>query len=100
VLNQDPGTARRPVTLFNRGERIDGNAEGDGDLANQYAGHIMQVYSQYRWRQSVQAQQGKPSWEGLADDDKWQIGAPGSNAAVDKRRLRELDFWFGTPGGG
>jgi phosphatidylserine/phosphatidylglycerophosphate/cardiolipin synthase-like enzyme len=167
VLNQDPGTAKNPVTLFNRGERIDGNAdvvlpakipgplafwheellklprtfamvhskvividpygekpvvmtgshnmgpkasgvndenllliEGDGNLASQYAGHIMQVYSQYRWRQSVQAQQGKPSWEGLADDDKWQIGALGSNAAVDKRRLRELDFWFGTPGGG
>jgi phosphatidylserine/phosphatidylglycerophosphate/cardiolipin synthase-like enzyme len=125
VLNQDPGTAKNPVTLFNRGERIDSNAdvvlpakipgpfaywheellklprtfamvhskvividpygekpvvmtgshnmgpkasgvndenlliiEGDGDLASQYAGHIMQVYSQYRWRQSVQTQQG------------------------------------------
>jgi phosphatidylserine/phosphatidylglycerophosphate/cardiolipin synthase-like enzyme len=167
VLNQDPGTAKNPVTLFNRSERIDSNAdvvlpakipgpfaywhdellklprtfamvhskvividpygerpvvmtgshnmgpkasgvndenllliEGDGDLASQYAGHIMQVYSQYRWRQSVQAQQGKPSWEGLADNDKWQIGAPGSEAAGDKRRLRELDFWFGTPAGG
>jgi hypothetical protein len=29
--------------------------EGDGELASQYAGHIMQVYSQYRGRQSVQA---------------------------------------------
>ena len=113
VLNQNPGTAKNPVTLFNRGERIDANAdvvlpaaipgpfaywheellklprtfamvhskvividpygqkpvvmtgshnmgpkasgvndenllliEGDGDLASQYAGHIMQVYSQ------------------------------------------------------
>jgi hypothetical protein len=70
--------------------------EGDGDLASQYAGHIMQVYSQYRWRQSVQEQQGKPSWEGLADNDNWQIDAPGSDAADDKRRNRELDFWFGT----
>jgi phosphatidylserine/phosphatidylglycerophosphate/cardiolipin synthase-like enzyme len=167
VLNQDPGTAKNPVTLFNRGERIDANAdvvlpakipgpfaywqeellklprtfamvhskvividpygkkpvvmtgshnmgpkasgvndenllliEGNGDLASQYAGHIMQVYSQYRWRQSVQEQQGKPSWEGLADDDKWQMGAPGSDAGGNKRRLRELDFWFGTPAGG
>jgi phosphatidylserine/phosphatidylglycerophosphate/cardiolipin synthase-like enzyme len=162
VLNQDPGTAKNPVTLFNRGERLDSNAdvvlpanipgpleywheellklprtfamvhskvividpygdrpvvmtgshnmgpkasgvndenlvliEGDGDLASQYAGHIMQVYSQYRWRQSVQAQQGHPAWEGLADADGWQIGAPGSDAAADIRRTRELDFWFG-----
>jgi len=27
VLNQDPGTAKNPVTLFNRGERIDANAD-------------------------------------------------------------------------
>ena len=27
VLNQDPGTAKNPVTLFNRGERIDSNAD-------------------------------------------------------------------------
>ena len=166
VLNQDPGTAKNPVTLFNRGERIDANAdvvlpaeipgpfaywrqellklprtfamvhskvividpygekpvvmtgshnmgpkasgvndenllliEDDGDLASQYAGHIMQVYSQYRWRQSVQAEQGKPHWQGLADDDAWQIGAPGSDEASDKRRLRELDFWFGARAG-
>jgi phosphatidylserine/phosphatidylglycerophosphate/cardiolipin synthase-like enzyme len=155
TLNQDPGTAKNPVTLFNRGERIDAIAdvalppkipgpfaywheellklprifamvhskvividpygekpmvmtgshnmgpkasgvndenllliEGDGDLASQYAGHIMQVYSQYRLRQSVQTQQGKPTWEGLADDDEWQIGARGSNPAGDKRRVR------------
>jgi len=163
VLNQNPGTRKNPVTLFNRGERIDTNADvvlparipgpfaywheellklprtfamvhskvivvdpygekpivmtgshnmgpkasgvndenllliaGDGDLASQYAGHIMQIYSQYRWRQSVQTQRGKPTWEGLADDDTWQIGAPGSDATYDKRRLRELDFWFGV----
>ena len=33
-----------------------------------------------------------------ADNDGWQIGAPGADAktqAYDKRRLRELDFWFG-----
>jgi hypothetical protein len=164
VLNQNPGTAKNPVTLFNRGDKIEANEdvvlpaaipgpltfwrkellklpgsfamvhskvvvvdpygdhpvvmtgshnmgpkasgvndenlliiEGDGDLASQYAGNIMQIYSQYRWRQSVQAQHGKPTWEGLADDDKWQIAAPGSDAGDDKRRLRELDFWFGTP---
>ena len=71
--------------------------EGDGDLASQYAGKIMEVYNQYRWRQSVQAQHGKPAWDGLADDDKWQIGAPGSDADYDKRRVHELDFWFGKP---
>ncbi|MBV8522654.1 MAG: hypothetical protein JOY71_11120, partial [Acetobacteraceae bacterium] len=27
VLNQDPGTAKNPVTLFNRSERIDANAD-------------------------------------------------------------------------
>ena len=167
VLNQNPGATKNPVTLFNRGEKIDANEdvvlpaaipgpleywqkellklprtfamvhskvivvdpygdkpvvmtgshnmgpkasgvndenlliiEGDSDLASQYAGQIMQIYSQYRWRQSVQAQQGKPAWEGLADDDKWQIGAPGSDPAYDNRRLRELDFWFGKPAGG
>ena len=162
VLNQDPGTAKNPVTLFNRGERIDANSdvvlpaniqerftfwiqellklprtfamvhskvivvdpygekpvvitgshnmgpkasgvndenlliiEGDSDLASRYAGHIMQVYSQYRWRQSVQEQRGNPTWKGLADDDRWQIGAPDSEADSNKRRNRELDFWFG-----
>ncbi len=164
VLNQNPGTAKNPVTLFNRGEKIDANEdvvlpaaipgplafwqkellklprafamvhskvvvidpygdkpivmtgshnmgpkasgvndenliiiEGDGDLASQYAGKIMEVYNQYRWRQSVQAQHGKPAWDGLADDDKWQIGAPGSDADYDNRRVHELDFWFGKP---
>jgi phosphatidylserine/phosphatidylglycerophosphate/cardiolipin synthase-like enzyme len=166
VLNQDPGTAKNPVTLFNRGERIDANSdvvlpaniqerftfwiqellklprtfamvhskvividpygekpvvmtgshnmgpkasgvndenlliiEGDGDLASQYAGHIMQVYSQYRWRQSVQEQHGNPTWKGLADDDKWQIDAPESDTDSNKRRNRELDFWFGKRAG-
>jgi phosphatidylserine/phosphatidylglycerophosphate/cardiolipin synthase-like enzyme len=70
--------------------------EGDSDLASQYAGHIMQVYSQYRWRQSLQRDHGQPAWEGLADDDKWQIDAPGSDEAANKRRSRELDFWFGA----
>ena len=163
VLNQNPGTAKNPVTLFNRGEKIDANEdvvlpaaipgplafwqkellklprtfamvhskvvvidpygekpvvmtgshnmgpkasgvndenliiiEGDGDLASQYAGNIMQIYSQYRWRQSVQAQHGKPAWEGLADDDVADRSA-GIGADYDKRRLRELDFWFGDP---
>ncbi|NGM32586.1 hypothetical protein G4G93_01310 [Methylobacterium sp. DB0501] len=166
VLNQDPGTAKNPVTLFNRGDRIDANAdvvlpaaikdpfaywhdellklprtfamvhskvivvdpygerpvvmtgshnmgpkasgvndenlliiEGDRDLASQYAGHIMQVYSQYRWRQSVQAEDGRPRWAGLADDDSWQIGAPASDAGANRRRERELQFWFGTATG-
>jgi phosphatidylserine/phosphatidylglycerophosphate/cardiolipin synthase-like enzyme len=166
VLNQDPGTTKNPVTLFNRGERIDANSdvvlpanipgrfafwvkevlklprtfamvhskvividpygekpvvmtgshnmgpkasgvndenlliiEGDSDLASQYAGHIMQVYSQYRWRQSVQEQHGNPAWKGLEDDDKWQIGAPGSEADSNRRRERELDFWFGNQAG-
>ena len=162
VLNQNPGTAKNPVTLFNRGERIDANEdvvlpaaiegsfgfwrkevlklprahamvhskvividpygakpvvmtgshnmgpkasgtndenfliiEGNGELASQYAGNIMQIYSQYRWRQSLAASAGKPAWAGLADDDGWQIAAPGAHSDSDKRRNRELDFWFG-----
>lgn len=162
VLNQNPGTAKNPVTLFNRGEKINSNADvvlpaaipgpleywvkelkrlsgtfamvhskvividpygekpvvmtgshnmgpkasgvndenllliaGDGELASQYAGNIMQIYSQYRWRQSVMSQHGKPKWSGLADDDKWQIQDPDHPNDYDRRRLRELDFWFG-----
>jgi hypothetical protein len=69
--------------------------EGDGELASQYAGYIMQVYSQYRWRASVHAEHGEPAWKGLEDDDKWQIGAPQSDANENERRDHELDFWFG-----
>jgi phosphatidylserine/phosphatidylglycerophosphate/cardiolipin synthase-like enzyme len=164
VVNQNPGTAKNPVTLFNRGEKIDSNSdvvlpaaipgpleywvkelkqlpgtfamvhskvividpygekpvvmtgshnmgpkasgvndenllliEGDGELASQYAGNIMQIYNQYRWRQSVMAQHGKPKWEGLEDDDNWQIQNQDHPNDYDKRRLRELDFWFGKP---
>ncbi len=160
VVNQNPGTAKNPVVLFNRGERIDANADvvlpaaipgrfaywqkevlklptahamvhskvvivdpygpnpvvmtgshnmgpkasgvndenlviitGNGDLASQYAGKIMEIYAQYRWRQSVQKQGGAPKWTGLADDDNWQIKSP--DQPFDKRRIRELDFWFG-----
>jgi phosphatidylserine/phosphatidylglycerophosphate/cardiolipin synthase-like enzyme len=79
----------------------DGNfviIEGNGALASQYAGKIVEIYSQYRWRASVQADQGKRKWQGLADNDKWQIGAPGAKGKAqryDKRRRRERDFWFG-----
>lgn len=160
VVNQNPGTAKNPVVLFNRGERIDANADvvlpaaipgrfaywqkevlklptahamvhskvvivdpygpnpvvmtgshnmgpkasgvndenlviitGNGDLASQYAGKIMEIYAQYRWRQSVQKQGGAPKWTGLADDDNWQIKSP--DQPYDKRRIRELNFWFG-----
>ncbi|MGY5800167.1 phospholipase D-like domain-containing protein [Rhizobium sp. LEGMi12c] len=160
VVNQNPGTAKNPVVLFNRGERIDANADvvlpaaipgrfaywqkevlklptahamvhskvvivdpygpnpvvmtgshnmgpkasgvndenlviitGNGDLASQYAGKIMEIYAQYRWRQSVQKQGGAPKWTGLANDGNWQIKSP--DQPYDKRRIRELDFWFG-----
>jgi phosphatidylserine/phosphatidylglycerophosphate/cardiolipin synthase-like enzyme len=165
VVNQNPGTSKNPVILFNRGDKIDANAdvvlpaaipgvlkfwqpellklprshamvhskvvvidpygdhpvvmtgshnmgpkasgvndenliliEGDGDLASHYAGKIMEIYSQYRWRASVQADQGQPKWRGLADDDNWQI--KDSSQPYDQRRLRELDFWFGTTASG
>ncbi|MBV8188800.1 MAG: hypothetical protein JO339_16290 [Alphaproteobacteria bacterium] len=71
--------------------------EGDGELASQYAGQIMQIYSQYRWRQSVQGAKGHAPWSGLADNDGWQIGGPGESADENKRRTNELDFWFGDP---
>lgn len=165
VLNQNPGTTKNPVTLFNRGDRIEANEdvvlpaaidqrlkywipellkmprahamvhskvvvvdpygdhpvlmtgshnmgpkasgvndenlliiEGDGVLASQYASKIMEIYNQYRWRASQHASSEGARWSGLADNDGWQIGAPGADAktqAYDKRRLRELDFWFG-----
>jgi phosphatidylserine/phosphatidylglycerophosphate/cardiolipin synthase-like enzyme len=165
VVNQNPGTVKNPVTLFNRGDRIDANAdvvlpaaidqrlkywvkellkaprthamvhskvvvidpygdhpvvmtgshnmgpkasgvndenlvivEGDGGLASKYATKIMEIYNQYRWRASQSAgDHGEPKWAGLADDDKWQIGAPSADAKTqgyDRRRVRELDFWF------
>ncbi len=160
VVNQNPGTKKNPVVLFNRGDRIDANADvvvpaaipgrfsywhkevlklpnsfamvhskvvvidpygthpvvitgshnlgpkasgvndenmiiikGNRDLASQYAGKIMEIYAQYRWRQSVQRQDGHPKWTGLADADDWQIKSPLKD--YDKRRLRELAFWFG-----
>ncbi|WP_342641619.1 phospholipase D-like domain-containing protein [Rhodoligotrophos ferricapiens] len=163
VVNQNPGTEKNPVVLFNRGERIDANSdvvlpaeipgplkywkqellklprahamvhskivvidpygdkpvvmtgshnlgpkassvndenlliiEGNGALASQYASNVMEIYAQYRWRQSVQKQGGKPRWAGLIDSDEWQISDP--SKPYDKRRIRELDFWFGGRG--
>ncbi|QBR72073.1 hypothetical protein CU048_13250 [Beijerinckiaceae bacterium] len=165
VVNQNPGTAKNPVTLFNRGDRIEANAdvvlpaainerlkfwtkellklptahamvhskvividpfgerpvlmtgshnmgprasgvndenfviiEGNGELASEYATKIMEIYNQYRWRASRQTAPEAQRWSGLADNDAWQIGAPGADAktqSYDKRRLRELAFWFG-----
>ena len=54
----------------------------------------MDNHNQYRWRALVQADQGKPKWQGLGDDDTWQISD--RDQPYGKRRLRELDFWFGT----
>lgn len=165
VVNQDPGTAANPVTLFNRGDRIDANAdvvlpaaidtptkffqrellklpqafamvhakvvvvdpfgdhpvvitgshnlgpkasgvndenlliiENNPTIAGQYATKIMEVFNQYRWRQSQRDTPREKRWTGLRDDDGWQIGAPGADVktqAYDRRRRRELDFWFG-----
>ncbi|MBI1866802.1 MAG: hypothetical protein HYS06_00635 [Methylocystis sp.] len=165
VVNQNPGTAKNPVTLFNRGDRIDANAdvvlpaaidettkywvkellklptahamvhskvvvvdpygdhpvvmtgshnmgpkasgvndenfviiEGNRALASEYATKIMEIYNQYRWRSSRHTAPDGHRWSGLADDDTWQIGAPGvddETQRYDKRRRRELAFWFG-----
>jgi phosphatidylserine/phosphatidylglycerophosphate/cardiolipin synthase-like enzyme len=165
VVNQNPGTEKNPVVLFNRGDRIDANAdvvlpaaidhrfgywieelekaprahamvhskvviidpfgekpvvmtgshnmgpkasgtndenfliiEGAPELASRYATKIMEIYNQYRWRASQEKGDDGHKWLGLADDDAWQIGKPGASAKTqlyDKRRLRELDFWFG-----
>jgi phosphatidylserine/phosphatidylglycerophosphate/cardiolipin synthase-like enzyme len=166
VVNQNPGTAKNPVTLFNRGSRIDANAdvvlpaaineqstywvkellkmprahamvhskvvivdpygahpvvmtgshnmgprasgvndenfviiENNAALASDYATKIMEIYNQYRWRASQQDTKQESKWAGLADDDRWQIDAPGADPktqAYDARRTRELDFWFGN----
>jgi phosphatidylserine/phosphatidylglycerophosphate/cardiolipin synthase-like enzyme len=72
--------------------------EGDSAITSQYACKIMEIYNQYRWRASQHQSSEGPRWKGLADDDTWQIGAPGADAhtqGYDKRRRRELDFWFG-----
>lgn len=165
VVNQNPGTAKNPVTLFNRGDRIDANAdvvlpaaidahlkywmpellkmprahamvhskvvvvdpfgdhpvvmtgshnmgpkasgvndenfvivENNGALAGKYATKIMEIYNQYRWRASQHDTKQETKWSGLANDDRWQIGAPGADQrtqAYDRRRTRELAFWFG-----
>ena len=68
--------------------------QGDSDLAGPYAGKIMEIYSQYRWRESVHIHPGRPKWEGLVDNDKWQIRD--STREYDRRRVKELDFWFGS----
>jgi phosphatidylserine/phosphatidylglycerophosphate/cardiolipin synthase-like enzyme len=73
--------------------------ENNTKLAAAYAVYIMECYNQYRWRfarAQANTAAGK-SWNGLADHDKWQIGAPGDikKAGFDLRRKRELDFWFG-----
>ncbi|KIZ35430.1 MULTISPECIES: phospholipase D-like domain-containing protein [Rhodopseudomonas] len=165
VVNQNPGTAKNPVTLFNRGDRIDANAdvvlpaaigarlkywtkellkmprahamvhskvvvvdpfgehpvvmtgshnmgpkasgvndenlvivENNAALAAEYATNIMAIYNQYRWRAAQRKTPQESKWAGLADNDRWQIGAPDASPntqAYDQRRRRELDFWFG-----
>ena len=48
----------------------------------------------------MQVEHGDPKWKGLADSDDWQIGALRSAPLENKRRGRELDFWFGKPAAG
>ena len=58
----------------------------------------MAIYSQYRWRWRRQKVKGADKWEGLREDDTWQIGSKlidGGLAPYDQRRKREVDFWFG-----
>ena len=76
VVNQNPGTEKNPVILFNRGERIDANA--DVVLPAAIPGRLK-------------------FWEPEL------LKLPRTHAMVhskvvvnDKRRLRELDFWFGA----
>ena len=71
--------------------------EGNQRLAGAYASNIMAIYGQYRWRwRQGHLPPGGAGWQGLVDRDTWQInGARQPLADYDKRRLRELDFWFG-----
>ncbi len=73
--------------------------EGDGVLAAGTPARSWRSTTSTRWRASSSARLIRGArWSGLADNDGWQIGAPGADAktqAYDKRRLRELDFWFG-----
>lgn len=58
--------------------------KGDRELAEAYAVNIMGAYAHYRWRAFLQ-QTNRP-FNGLQDDDKWQV--PKLNSA-----RRDLDFF-------
>ena len=72
--------------------------EGNRPLAAKYASNIMAIYSQYRWRWRRQNVAGADKWQGLVDSDAWQIDdrqGVDNLKPYDRRRVRELDFWFG-----
>jgi phosphatidylserine/phosphatidylglycerophosphate/cardiolipin synthase-like enzyme len=68
--------------------------KGNKRLAAAYASNIMGIYNQYRWRWRLQNVQGTNNWNGLQDNDRWQID-PNHPKPSDERRRRELDFWLG-----
>jgi phosphatidylserine/phosphatidylglycerophosphate/cardiolipin synthase-like enzyme len=63
---------------------------GNGDLALDYAAHILSVYHHYRWLAYVNETQkkGKQPAAGLRDDDTWQAWQ------LKGAARRELDFWL------
>lgn len=70
--------------------------EGNRSLAEAYASNIMAIYNQYRWRFRMMQNPDQPKFNGLADNDTWQIDDRAEPLRdYDKRRLREIDFWFG-----
>jgi phosphatidylserine/phosphatidylglycerophosphate/cardiolipin synthase-like enzyme len=70
---------------------------GYRELAAAYATNIMAIYGHYRWRFRVsQQEEGARQFKGLRDNDRWQIDDRAEPiAGHDKRRKREIDFWFG-----
>jgi phosphatidylserine/phosphatidylglycerophosphate/cardiolipin synthase-like enzyme len=77
---------------------------GSHALAAAYAVNIIGIYTQYRWRflrarkeagEQPAAQPGRRfarrEWDGLQDDDRWQ------DQYFAGPRLREQQFWLGTP---
>jgi phosphatidylserine/phosphatidylglycerophosphate/cardiolipin synthase-like enzyme len=58
-------------------------------LAAEYAVNIMGIYDQYKWRYNFSKASSPNTWDGLADDDKWQ------DKFLTGAHARELSFWFG-----
>lgn len=65
--------------------------EGDRQLAEAYAAHIISVYNHYRWRQYVGLKHaaGETPWSFLEDKPSWQ-----KDRLKSPRQIEEWKFWM------